>query len=233
MSFRPRFRAPNHALTALAARVRESRRHRPRTRETAGTRTEGEGGDGRTSPLRFMLAALPLFTVGGLLLAAGAAGAVPMAFSGEVPLSVHAERVEGDGVSAGLGLSPEHLLQPSLVTRVAHATVWNACASSTATLPAIGPVSVVIRIDKARATDLNVHAGPSSARTVAVDQVGLSVPDLAAGLVTGRFTVRAGRLKATDVHTLPRSFVSGGITTSGVHIDLARGRDGCAGGSTR
>ena len=60
---------------------------------------------GRTSRLRFVLALAPLLLGASALLAGSAAGAVSVAFAGEVPVTVHAARVSGSGVSASPGVS--------------------------------------------------------------------------------------------------------------------------------
>lgn len=78
---------------------------------------------GRTSRRRFALALAPLLAGASVLLAGSAAGAVSVAFAGEVPVTVHAARVSGSGVSASPAASGQGGLLPALATRMEQATV--------------------------------------------------------------------------------------------------------------
>ena len=79
---------------------------------------------------------------------------VSVAFAGQVPLTVHAERVSGSNVTASPGVSGRGDV-PALVTRLETSEVQGACATSTAHLPVVGAVTVTVRIERASAGGLS------------------------------------------------------------------------------
>ncbi|WP_307134815.1 DUF6230 family protein [Streptomyces aurantiacus] len=181
-------------------------------------------GTGRTSRLRFTLALTPLLVGASALLAGSAAGAVSVAFAGEVPVTVHAARLSGTDVSASPGASG---LSPVLVTRMEQATVEDACVTSTAHLPVVGAVTAVVRIDRSSASGLTVEAGKSTARSLKLSGAKLSTPRVALDRPTGLFTVGTQKVSASTVTTQPHAFTAGTITAQSVTIDLIRGTGGC------
>jgi hypothetical protein len=188
---------------------------------------------GRTSRLRFALALAPLLLGASALLAGSAAGAVSMAFAGEVPVTVHAARVTGSGVSASPGASGRGGLLPALATRVERATVHDACVTSTAHLPVIGPVTAVVRIERASATGLTVETGRTTARSVKLSGARFSTPQTSPDRPTGLFTVGAEQVSGSRVTTRPHAFAAGTITSRGVSVELRRAAGGCRPGAAR
>ncbi|MFE0251343.1 DUF6230 family protein [Streptomyces sp. NPDC059010] len=188
---------------------------------------------GRTSRLRFVLALAPLLLGASALLAGSAAGAVSVAFAGEVPVTVHAARVSGAGVSASPGASGRGGLLPALATRLERATVEDACVTSTARLPVIGAVTAVVRIERASATGLTVEAGKATARTVKLSGATFDTPRVSLERPTGLFTVGAAKVSGTGVTTQPHAFTAGTITARDVVIDLRRSAGGCEPGAGR
>ncbi|MGI5376890.1 DUF6230 family protein [Streptomyces sp. CA-251387] len=188
---------------------------------------------GRTSRLRFALALAPLLVGASVLLAGSAAGAVSVAFAGEVPVTVHAARVSGSGVSASPGASGRGGVLPALATRMERATVEDACVTSTAQLPVIGAVTAVVRIEQASATGLTVEAGKATAGTVKLSGARFDTPRVSLERPTGLFTVGAERVSGSRVTTQPHAFTAGTITSRGVTIDLRRGEGGCEPGAGR
>ncbi|ANP52968.1 hypothetical protein AVL59_28550 [Streptomyces griseochromogenes] len=181
---------------------------------------------GRTSKLRFVLALTSLLGGASVLLAGSAAGAVSVAFAGQIPVTVHAARVSGSGLSAspaaGHGGSP-----PTLATRLEKASVEDACVTSTADLPVAGAVTAVVRIQRASATGLTVKAGAAAARHVSVSGAKFDTARMSLSQATGPFTVGADKVSGSDVTTLPRAFTAGTISASGVTIELHQGTGGC------
>ncbi|WP_189952359.1 DUF6230 family protein [Streptomyces alanosinicus] len=188
---------------------------------------------GRTSPLRFALAMVPLLGGAGVLLAGSAAGAVSVAFAGEVPVTVHAARVSASGVSASPAGSGHGGLLPALATRAEHATVEDACVTSTAHLPVVGAVTAVVHIERASASGLTVQAGKATARSVKLSGARFTTPRVALDQPTGLFTVGAKNVSAGTVTTQPNAFTAGTITSRGVTIDLREGTAGCERGAAR
>ncbi|MEV6948916.1 DUF6230 family protein [Streptomyces sp. NPDC051172] len=188
---------------------------------------------GRTSRWRFALALTPLLVGASALLAGSAAGAVSVAFAGEVPVTVHAARVSGSGVSASPGASGRGGLLPALTTRMEQASVEDACVTSTAHLPVVGAVTVVVRIEHASASGLTVEAGKATAGSVKFSGARFSTPQVSVQEPTGLFTVGAQRVNGTAVTTQPHAFTAGTITSRGVTIDLRRTAGGCKPGPTR
>ncbi|MEV5876300.1 DUF6230 family protein [Streptomyces sp. NPDC052101] len=188
---------------------------------------------GRTSGLRFALALAPVLVGACVLLAGSAAGAVSVAFAGEVPVTVHAARVSGSGVSASPGASGRGGLLPALATDMEKATVDDACVTSTAHLPVIGAVTAVVRIKRASATDLTVEAGMATARSVSLSGAKFNTPRVSLDRPTGLFTVGAANVSGSGVTVQPHAFTAGTITSQGVAIELRRGEGGCGPGATR
>ncbi|KUL45899.1 hypothetical protein ADL12_02935 [Streptomyces regalis] len=182
---------------------------------------------GRTSRLRFALALAPLLVGASVLLAGSAAGAVSVAFAGEVPVTVHAARVSASGVSASPAASGRGGLLPALATRVEQATVEDACVTSTAHLPVVGAVTAVVRIERASATGLTVEAGKATARSVKLSGAKFDTPRVSLDRPTGLFTVGAQKVSGSTVTTQPHAFTAGTITSRGVSIDVRRGAAGC------
>ncbi|MGW2815651.1 DUF6230 family protein [Streptomyces sp. NPDC001415] len=185
------------------------------------------GRAGRTSKLRFALALAPLSIGATTLLAGSAAGAVSVAFAGQVPVTVHAERVSGSGLTASPAASGRSGLLPALATQMEHASVENVCVTSTAQLPVIGSLTAVVRVKQASATGLTVQAGTASARSVSVSGARLTTPQLSPTGPTGLFSIGADKVTGEEVRTEPRAFTAGTITASGVSVDLQRGTGGC------
>ncbi|MER6419448.1 DUF6230 family protein [Streptomyces sp. NPDC001137] len=183
---------------------------------------------GRTSKLRFALALAPLSIGGTALLAGSAQGAVSMAFAGQVPVTVHAARVSGSGLTASPAGSGRGGLLPALATRMERARVDDACVTSTAQLPLVGAVTAVVHIDRASATGLTVEAGRATARSVSVSGAEFSTPQVSVTRPTGLFSIGASKVSGREVSTEPRAFTAGTITASGVTIDLHQGEGGCA-----
>jgi hypothetical protein len=190
-------------------------------------------GGGRTSRRRFALALAPLLVGASVLLAGSAAGAVSVAFAGEVPVTVHAARVSASGVSASPAAAGRGGLLPALATRVEQATVEDACVTSTAHLPVVGAVTAVVRIEQASATGLTVEAGKATARSVKLSGAKFSTPRLSLREPTGLFTVGAQKVSGNTVTTQPHAFTAGTITSRGVSIDVRRGGGGCVPGAAR
>lgn len=190
-------------------------------------------GTGRTSRLRFALALAPLLVGASALLAGSAAGAVSVAFAGEVPVTVHAVRVSGTGVSASPGSSGRGGLLPALATRMEQATVEDACVTSIAQLPVVGAVTAVVRIERASASGLTVEAGKSTARSLKLTGAKFSTPEVSLDRPTGLFTVGAQKVSASAVTTQPHAFTAGTIASQGVTIDLRQGEGGCEPGAAR
>jgi hypothetical protein len=190
-------------------------------------------GTGRTSSLRFALALAPLLVGASALLAGSAAGAVSVAFAGEVPVTVNAARVSGAGVSASPGASGSGGLLPVLVTRMEQATVEDACVTSTAHLPVVGAVTAVVRIERASASGLTVEAGKSTAQSLKLSGAKFSTPRVSLDRPTGLFTVGAQKVSGSRVTTQPHAFTAGTITARGVAIELHRGEGGCEPGAAR
>lgn len=188
---------------------------------------------GRTSRLRFALALAPLLVGASVLLAGSAAGAVSVAFAGEVPVTVHAARVSGTGVSASPGAAGRGGVLPALATRMEEATVEDACVTSTARLPVVGPVTAVVRIERASATGLTVQAGKATAGTVKLSGARFGTPRVSLDRPTGLFTVGAEKVSGTRVTTQPHAFTAGTITSHGVGVELRRGPGGCEPGAAR
>jgi hypothetical protein len=188
---------------------------------------------GRTSRLRFALALAPLFLGASALLAGSAAGAVSVAFAGEVPVTVHVARVTGSGVSASPGASGRGGLLPALATRVEQATVHDACVTSTANLPVVGAVTAVVRIERASATGLTVETGKTTAGSVKLTGAKFSTPQTSLDRPTGLFTVGAEKVSGGRVTTQPHAFTAGTITSEGVAIELRQGKGGCVPGAAR
>ncbi|NGO06756.1 hypothetical protein G5C60_03525 [Streptomyces sp. HC44] len=188
---------------------------------------------GRTSRWRFALALTPLLAGASALLAGSAAGAVSVAFAGEVPVTVHAARVSGSDLSASPAASGRGSLLPALATRMEKASVEDACVTSTAQLPLVGAVTVVVRIERASANGLTVEAGQATARSVKVSGAKLGTPQVSLSRPTGLFTVGADKVSGTGVTTQPHAFTAGTITSHGVAIDLRRGAGGCERGDAR
>ncbi|MGN9760103.1 DUF6230 family protein [Streptomyces sp. SD31] len=188
---------------------------------------------GRTSRRRFALALAPLLVGASVLLAGSAAGAVSVAFAGEVPVTVHAARVSASGVSASPAAAGRSGLLPALATRVEQATVEDACVTSTAHLPVVGAVTAVVRIEQASATGLTVEAGKATARSVKLSGAKFSTPRLSLQEPTGLFTVGARKVSGSTVTTQPHAFTAGTITSRGVSIEVRRGAGGCAPGAAR
>ncbi|MEU2868133.1 DUF6230 family protein [Streptomyces olivoreticuli] len=185
------------------------------------------GRTGRTSPLRFALALAPLLVGASALLAGSAAGAVSVAFAGEVPVTVHAARVSGSGVSASPGASGRGGLLPALATRMERAGVEDACVTSTVHLPVVGAVTAVVRIERASATGLTVEAGKATARSVELSGAKFSTPQVSLDRPTGLFAVGADKVSGSTVTTQPHAFTAGTITTHGVAIELRQDEGGC------
>ncbi|WP_369174849.1 DUF6230 family protein [Streptomyces sp. R28] len=190
-------------------------------------------GAGRTSRSRFALALALLLVGASVLLAGSAAGAVSVAFAGEVPVTVHAARVSASGVSASPAASGRGGLLPALATRVEQATVEDACVTSTADLPVVGAVTAVVRIERASATGLTVEAGKATARSVKLSGARFSTPQVSLDRPTGLFTVGAQKVSGSTVTTQPHAFTAGTITSRGVSIDVRRGAGGCEPGAVR
>ncbi|CAM5310396.1 hypothetical protein SAFG77S_00674 [Streptomyces afghaniensis] len=188
---------------------------------------------GRTSRLRFALALAPLLLGASALLAGSAAGAVSVAFAGEVPVTVHAARVAGSGVSASPGASGHGGLLPALATRVERATVHDACVTSTARLPVVGAVTAVVRIERAAATGLTVETGKTTAGSVKLSGATFGTPQRAPDRPTGLFTVGAEQVSGSRVTTQPHAFTAGTITSRGVAIEVRRAEGGCEPGAAR
>ncbi|MCF0077311.1 DUF6230 family protein [Streptomyces lomondensis] len=188
---------------------------------------------GRTSRRRFALALTPLLVGASVLLAGSAAGAVSVAFAGEVPVTVHAARISGSGVSASPAASGRGGLLPALATRVEQATVEDACVTSTARLPVVGAVTAVVRIERASATGLTVEAGKATAGSVKLSGAEFSTPRMSLDRPTGLFTVGARKVSGRDVVTQPHAFTAGTITSRGVAVEMRRGEGGCGPGTTR
>jgi hypothetical protein len=188
---------------------------------------------GRTSRLRFALALAPLLLGASALLAGSAAGAVSVAFAGEVPVTVHVARVTGSGVSASPGASGRGGLLPALATRVEQATVHDACVTSTANLPVVGAVTAVVRIERASATGLTVETGKTTAGSVKLTGAKFSTPQTSLDRPTGLFTVGAQKVSGSRVTTRPHAFTAGTITSEGVAIELRQGKGGCVPGAAR
>ncbi|MFJ8539017.1 DUF6230 family protein [Streptomyces sp. NPDC093591] len=190
-------------------------------------------GGGRTSHRRFALALAPLLVGASVLLAGSAAGAVSVAFAGEVPVTVHAARVSASGVSASPAAAGRGGVLPALATRAEQATVEDACVTSTTHLPVVGAVTAVVRIEQASATGLTVEAGKATARSVKLSGARFSTPRLSLREHTGLFTVGAQKVRGSTVTTQPHAFTAGTITSRGVSIDVRRGASGCAAGAAR
>jgi hypothetical protein len=188
---------------------------------------------GRTSRRRFALALAPLLVGASVLLAGSAAGAVSVAFAGEVPVTVHAARVSGADVSASPAASGRGGLLPALVTRMERATVEDACVTSTAHLPIVGAVTAVVRIEYASASGLTVEAGKATAGSVKLSGAQFSTPRVSLNRPTGLFTVGARKVRGSDVTTQPHAFTAGTITSRGVAIEMRQGEGGCEPGTTR
>ncbi|MFF9806087.1 DUF6230 family protein [Streptomyces coeruleorubidus] len=188
---------------------------------------------GRTSRPRFVMALVPLLLSASALLAGSAAGAVSVAFAGEVPVTVHAARVAGSGVSASPGASGRGGLLPALATRVERATVQDVCVTSTAHLPVVGAVTAVVRIERASATGLTVETGKTTARSVKLSGARFSTPRTSLDRPTGLFTVGAETVSGSRVTTQPHAFTAGTITSEGVAVELRRGKGSCTPGATR
>ncbi|MDO0909405.1 DUF6230 family protein [Streptomyces sp. DT2A-34] len=188
---------------------------------------------GRTSRRRFALALAPLLVGASVLLAGSAAGAVSVAFAGEVPVTVHAARVSVSGVSASPAAAGRGGLLPALATRAEQATVEDACVTSTARLPVVGAVTAVVRIEQASATGLTVEAGKATARSVKLSGARFSTPRLSLQEPTGLFNVGAQKVSGSTVTTQPHAFTAGTITSRGVSIDVRQGAGGCAPGAAR
>lgn len=188
---------------------------------------------GRTSRRRFALALAPLLVGACVLLAGSAAGAVSVAFAGEVPVTVRAARVSGSGVSASPAASGHGGLLPALATRLDRATVEDACVTSTARLPVVGAVTAVVRIEHASATGLTVEAGKATAGSVKLSGATFGTPRVSLDRPTGLFTVGAREVSGSEVTTQPHAFTAGTITSRGVTIDMLRGKGGCAPGTAR
>lgn len=172
--------------------------------------------------------------VGASVLPAGsAAGAVSVAFAGEVPVTVHAARVSGAGVSASPGLSGRGGLLPAPATGLEKATVEDACVTSTVNLPVGGAVTAVVRVKRASATDLTAEAGMATARSVTLSGAKLSTPQVSLDRPTGLFTVGADQVSAGGVSVQPHAFTAGTITSQGVSVELRRGEGGCEPGTAR
>lgn len=193
-------------------------------------------GAGRTSRRRFALALAPVLVGACVLLAGSAAGAVSVAFAGEVPVTVHAARLSATGVSASPAspaASGRGGLLPALATRVEQATVEDACVTSTAHLPVVGAVTAVVRIERAAATGLTVEAGKATARSVKLSGAKFSTPRVSLQEPSGLFTVGAQKVSGSTVTTQPHAFTAGTITSRGVSIDVRRDAGGCAPGAAR
>ncbi len=188
---------------------------------------------GRTSRRRFVLALAPLLVGASVLLAGSAAGVVSVAFAGEVPVTVHAARVSGSGVSASPAASGRGGLLPALATRLERATVEDACVTSTARLPVVRAVTAVVRIERASATGLTVEAGKATARSVKLSGATFSTPRVSPDRPTGLFTVGARQVSGSGVTTQPHAFTAGTITSRGVAVEMRRGEGGCEPGTTR
>ncbi|WP_369390023.1 DUF6230 family protein [Streptomyces sp. CG1] len=184
--------------------------------------------EGRTSKTRFALALLSLLGGGSVLLAGSAVGAVAVAFAGEVPITVHAARVSGSGVSVAPGTSGRGGLLPALATRLEKAGVQDACTTATADLPGAGAVTVVVRVARASATGLTVEAGKATAESVSVSGASLTVPQASLSRPTGLFRVGAEKVSGREVTTQPHAFTAGTVTYQGVSIDVHGGSGGCA-----
>ncbi|CAL9345911.1 hypothetical protein SUDANB145_00364 [Streptomyces sp. enrichment culture] len=197
--------------------------------DDSSVRTSG----GRTSRRRFALALAPLLVGACALLAGSAAGVVSVAFAGEVPVTVHAARVSGSGVTASPAASGRGGLLPALATRMERATVEDACVHSTAHLPVIGAVTAVVRIERATATGLTVEAGMATARSVRLSGAEFSTPGKSPDRPTGLFTVGAREVTGSAVTTRPHAFTAGTITSRGVAVELRRGEGDCTPGTTR
>ncbi len=182
---------------------------------------------GRTGRLRFALALTPLLAGASVLLAGSAVGAVSVAFAGEIPVTVHAARVSGAGLSASPAAAGRGGLLPALATRLEKASVEDACVTSTTELPVVGAVTAVVRIERASATGLTVQAGAAAAKSVSVSGATFDTPQVSLSRPTGLFTVGADRVSGRDVTTEPRAFTAGTITAAGVTIDLHQGTGGC------
>jgi hypothetical protein len=188
---------------------------------------------GRTSRRRFVLALAPLLVGASVLLAGSAAGVVSVAFAGEVPVTVHAARVSGTGVSASPAASGRGGLLPALTTRMEQASVEDACVTSTAHLPVVGAVTVVVRVEHSSASGLTVEAGKATAGSVKLSGAKFSTPRVSLDRPTGLFTVGAQKVSGTAVTTQPHAFTAGTITSRGVAVDVRLAEAGCEPGSTR
>lgn len=156
-----------------------------------------------------------------------------MAFAGEVPVTVHAARVSGSGVSAAPAASGRGGPLPALATHLEQAVVEDACVTSTAHLPVVGAVTAVVRIERASATGLTVETGKATARSVKLSGAQFSTPQVSLDRPTGLFTVGAQKVSGSDVTTEPDAFTAGTITSRGVTIEMRQGEGGCGPGVTR
>ncbi len=177
--------------------------------------------------MRFLIALTPLLAGASVLLAGSAAGVVSVAFAGQVPLTVHAERVSGSNVTASPGVSGRGDVLPALVTRLETSEVQGACATSTAHLPVVGAVTVTVRIERASAGGLSVETGMAAAESVSLSGARLNTPQVSLQNPTGMFSVGARKVSGRRVTTQPHAFTAGTITAHGVDIAVGRGTGSC------
>ncbi|MFJ8719644.1 DUF6230 family protein [Streptomyces violaceus] len=177
--------------------------------------------------MRFVVALTPILVGASVLLAGSAAGMVSMAFAGQVPLTVHAERVSGSNVTAAPGVSGRGGVLPALVTRLEKGEVEDACTTSTAQLPVVGAVTVTVRIGRASAGNLSVETGRATAESVTLTGARLTTPQVSPQKPTGLFSVGAQKVDGRRVTTQPHAFTAGTITAHGVDIAVDRGTGGC------
>lgn len=183
--------------------------------------------------MRFVVALTPMLVSASVLLAGNAAGMVSMAFAGQVPLTVHAERVSGSNVTASPGVSGRGGVLPALVTRLEKGEVKNACTTSTAQLPVVGPVTVTVRIGRASAAGLSVETHMATAESVTLTGARLNTPQLSHQKPTGLFSVGARNVDGRRVTTQPHAFTAGTITAHEIDIAVDRGTGGCHSGKDK
>ncbi|MEU2713248.1 DUF6230 family protein [Streptomyces sp. NPDC007205] len=177
--------------------------------------------------MRFVVALTPMLVGASVLLAGSAAGMVSVAFAGQVPLTVHAERVSGSNVTAVPGVSGRGGVLPALVTRLEKGEVKDACATSTAQLPIVGPVTVTVRIRRASAAGLSVETDMATAESVTLTGARLNTPQTSLQEPTGLFSVGAQKVDGRQVMTQPHAFTAGTITAHGIDIAVSRGSGDC------
>lgn len=149
-----------------------------------------------------------------------AEGAIGVAMTSGSPITLTIDRLKSDRLE--LAPSSSASGEPALLVRLPSAELSGLCQAMTTGLPVVGDVTVVLRAEQVRATDLVLEA-----HTIAG---GLDLRELSLGSspVTGEAGYRAGPISLSGVTITAGAVTAGTFTISGLNLGHRTGAEGCS-----